>query len=486
MASITSTGIGSGLDVSSIISQLMALEKQPLTRLQTAGTVIDTKISAFGSIKSQVSALADVAKKLADPSSWNAKAATSSNTTAVTASVSDGTKASPTSFSLEVQQLARSQSIASAALATGTSTGTGTLTLQFGGWNAGSFTADGASTPLKIEIGAGEDSVAAVAAKINAAGAGVVATVITDDTGQRLLLRSKGTGEASGFRVQVEDADGNNADDAGLSRFGFDPQTGAFGMGAAAQASATQYGQNAKATVNGIPVVSQSNTLSDTIPGLSLALAQVTTTPVEVKVAVDSTALTKLANDFVTAYNATNGLLNEATSYDAENKQGALLQGDGTTIALQNALRRVLGTSSEGGGAFTLLSQIGIGISAARNGSISLDGTKFSNALKNPADLQALFSADTGNPATEGFGRKLKALTDTLVGTGGAIDSKTTSLTAQRKSNAKDQDNMNLRLVSTEARIRKQYSALDGQMASFNALSSYITNQVAQWNKATS
>ncbi|MBU2288344.1 MAG: flagellar filament capping protein FliD, partial [Gammaproteobacteria bacterium] len=367
----------------------------------------------------------------------------------------------------------------------GTSTGTGTLTLQFGRWDAGSFAADGESTPLAITIAPGEDSIAGVAAKINAANAGVVATVVTDTTGQRLLLRSKGTGEASGFRVQATDDDGVNTDDAGLSRLAFDPESGAFGMAGASQAAATQYGQNAKATLNGIAITSESNTLSDTVPGLSLTVAQVTTAPVEVGVQVDKTAITKLANDFVTAYNATNSLLNDATKYDPENKQAALLQGDQTTVSLQNALRRLMGTSSTGG-AYSMLSQVGIGVSAAGDGSIALDSSKFSAALNKPAYLQALFSADTGDASTSGFGRKLKSLMDGLVGTGGALDSKTTSLTTQRKNNQKDQDNFSQRLTDIEARLRKQYTALDTQMAQFNALSSYVTQQVAQWNKSSS
>ena len=486
MATISSAGIGSGLDVNSIVTKLMAVEQAPLTRLQTAAAVLDTRISAFGQIKSQLSALSDVATRLASKTSWEAKAATSSNTDAVTASVSDASQASPTSFSIEVQQLAKAQSVASAALATGTSTGTGTLTLAFGKWTAGSFAPDTASTPLTINIATGEDSVAAVAAKINAAQAGVVATVVTDTSGQRLLLRSKGTGEASGFRVQTQDDDGVNTDDAGLSRLAFDPEAGAFGMGAAAQATITQYGQNAKATINGIPVGSESNTLSGAVPGLDLKLAKVTTAAVEVKIAVDETAITKLANDFVTAYNAANQLLNQLTAYDAENKQGALLQGDATTLSLQNALRRLLATNNGATASLASLSDVGIGVVRNGDGNIALDSSKFSAALKKPAELQTLFAADTEDPATDGFGRKLSGLLGSLLGTGGAVASKTDSLTAQKKNNAKDQDRVNQRLSATEARLRKQYSSLDAQMAQFTALNTYITQQVAQWNKSTS
>ena len=484
MASISSAGIGSGLDVNSIITKLMAVEQAPLTRLRTAAAVIDTRISAFGQIKSQLSALSDVATRLASKTAWEAKAASSSNADAVTASVSDASLASPTSFSIEVQQLAKPQSVASAAIATGGSTGTGQLTIQFGKWSAGSFAADAGSTALTIDIGTGEDSVAAVAAKINAAQAGVVATVVSDTSGQRLLLRSKSTGEAAGFRVQAQDDDGVNTDDAGLSRLAFDPEAGTFGMGATAQAAITQYGQNAKATINGIPVGSESNTLAGAVPGLDLTLAKLTTAAAEVKVSVDETAITKLANDFVSAYNSANQLLNQLTAYHAENKQGALLQGDATTLSLQNALRRLLGTRSETGSLATL-SDVGIGVVRDGDGNVALNSSKFSAALKKPADLQTLFAADTEDAATDGFGRKLSSLMDSLLGTGGAVASKTDSLASQKKNNVMDQDRFNLRLSATEARLRKQYTSLDTQMAQFTALNTYITQQVAQWNKST-
>lgn len=484
MAAISSAGIGSGLDVNNIISQLMAVEQAPLTRLQTAATTIDTRISAFGQIKSQLSALQDVATRLASKTAWDAKAASSSNAEAVTASVSDASQASPTSFSIEVQQLAKSQSVASAAIATGASTGTGSLTIAFGQWTAGTFAPDVESTALTIDIAAGEDSVAGVAAKINAAQAGVVATVVTDASGQRLLLRSRSTGEAAGFRVQAQDDDGVNTDDAGLSRLAFDPEAGAFGMGAAAQAAITQYGQNAKATINGIPVGSETNTLSGAVPGLDLTLSKVTTAAVDVKVAVDEGGITKLANDFVSAYNAANQLLSQLTAYDPDKKQGALLQGDATTLSLQNALRRLLGTRSEGG-AFATLSDVGIGVARDSNGNIALDSGKFSAALKKPADLQTLFAADTEDPANDGIGRKLSTLMDSLLGAGGAVASKTDSLASQKKSNENDQDRIALRLSATEERLRKQYSALDAQMAQFSALNTYIAQQVAQWNKST-
>lgn len=177
--------------------------------------------------------------------------------------------ASATSFTLDVDQLAGLQSGSSAALAPGSTPGAGTLTLQLGSWSAGgaAFT-PGTAAPVDVTISAG-DNIAAIATKINTAGAGVVATVFNDGTNERLLLSSKITGAAAGFRVQSADA--------ALSGLVFDPQY-KLGVGMAAVGIPVQYGQDAKARINGLAVTSATNTLTDNIPGVTITLAATTTT----------------------------------------------------------------------------------------------------------------------------------------------------------------------------------------------------------------
>jgi len=114
---ISSPGVGSGLDVNSIVSQLVAIEKQPITTLQTKASTLQSQLSAYGTIKSQVSALQDAATTLATASNWAAQSATSSNTSAVT--VTAGATATSTAFGLDVTRLAQAQTTASRSLTTG-------------------------------------------------------------------------------------------------------------------------------------------------------------------------------------------------------------------------------------------------------------------------------------------------------------------------------------------------------------------------------
>lgn len=477
---ISSIGVGSGLDVESIISQLTALEKQPLTTLQTKAATIQTRISTVAQIKSQVSALATSAKTLAQASAWTGKTLTSSNETAVKGSVTSS--ASPTSFDVEVQQLAKAQSTASSAVAVDTAIGTGTLTIDLGTWNytgTPAFT-PGSASAVSVTIGSGEDTLTKIAAKINSASAGVTATVLRDASGERLLMRSNSTGEAKGFRIQVTgDSDGINNDSAGLSRLAFDPANGNFGMAA----NTYQKALNTQATINGIAVSSANSTLTDAVPGVTLEFGAVTTSPVTVKVAADTTTIKKNIQDFMAAYNSLSKSLTDATKYDEVSKTAGVMQGDSVVVGLQNALRSLLGSSSSGS-TFSRLADIGLEVK--RGGLMSLTGSKLDNALKDLDNLQALFTADNTGTASDGFGLKIQSFADGLLATGGTVTNKSDALQNALKSNSKEQEKVSQRATLMEKRLRAQYSALDGQMAGLSSLNSYISQQVAAWNKSGS
>lgn len=157
--------------------------------------------------------------------------------------------------------------------------------------------------------------------KINGAkNLGVTATIVSDASGERLLLRSKTTGEASGFRMTATDVDGDNTDDAGLSRL--------------VAGAATDYAADARATVNGIAVTSGSNTFSNTVSGVTFNALKVTTDPVDITVASDTSGVKQNIEAFVKAYNAANQALNQITDYDKDTKTAGLLQGDSSTVII--------------------------------------------------------------------------------------------------------------------------------------------------------
>lgn len=490
MATISSIGVGSGLDAEGIITKLVALEKQPLTTLQTKAKFFQSQITEFGKVQAEMSTLMDAANALTSDAGWDSRTASSSNTSAATVTVSS--TAGATSFTLDVDALAASQSIASATAATGSFVGAGTMTLQLGKWATGgaSFT-PGTASAVDIAV-TDTDTVTTLAQKINTANMGVVATVFNDGTNSRLLLRSKTTGEEAGFRVQVTDNDGLTNDGAGLSRYAFDPEAGAFGM--ASGATPVVYAADAKARINGMAVTSATNTLKENIPGVTINLLATTTTnyglpaeaksPVTMTVSEDVTFAVKNVSAFVEAYNKLSTHLSNLTKYDAETKTGALFQGDASVLGIQSVLRSILGSTSVGSSVYSYLSDVGI--QRQKDGTLSINTTKLAAAANNGSELKKLFLTDNSNNLTNGFALKIKDFAQGALFTGGQVANKATALQTVLSNNARDQDRVSERAAQVESKLRKQYSALDTRMASLSALSSYVAQQVAAWNKTSS
>lgn len=481
MATISSPGVGTnGLDVKSIISQLVALEKKPLDTLKLQAATVNTKISAFGQIKSLVSDFADAASKLASLTGWNGVTTTSSDSKFVSASAIGGTL--PTSFSVEVQALAKAQATASTALLpVGGAMGAGTLRLELGQWGGshGAFT-PASGQPVDIVITA-TDKLSDVASKINGANAGVVATILTDASGERLLLSGKGTGAAAGYRVSVNEGRGwdstsvsfpENSDGSGLSRL----------VTAQMDPAATTWAADARATVNGVSVTSATNTFASTISGVTFKAEQVTTAPVSITVSKDTSAIQSNIDAFVKSYNAINQLLQEATKYDAKTGAAGLFQGDSITVALQNTLRNALQSVTKSGGPFQRLADVGI--AQQLGGDLAVDAAKLNKALTdNPEDVKNLFRS-TGGEAADGIAVQIKAVTTSLLASNGFFKSKDDSLQLSLKRNADDQARLLQKADAFEKRITQRYNALDTQLTSLNGLNAYISQQVTTWNKS--
>ena len=468
MATISSPGIGSGLDVKSIVSQLIALEKQPLTALQVQAATVNAKISSFGQTKSLVSALSDAASTLNSLTTFNGVTTSSSNTSVLTASAIGGTAAN--SFTVKVDSLAKAQSTASAALLpVGGALGAGILRLQLGQWTVApaSFTPQTGVAPVDITVSA-TDTVTDVASKINGANAGVSATVLNDSSGQRLLLRSSSTGVVAGFQLSAtSDADGNTTDNAGLSRL--------------VAGTSYQYGADARIQVNGIPVSSSSNTFSNVVSGVTLTAVAPNDATADVAVVPDKSLVSDAINKFVAAYNAINDALNEQTKYDPATKTAGLLQGDPTAIGLQSALRGIL-QSTTSGSAYKRLADIGI--TQQLGGDLAVDNTKLKTALANGDEVKKLFKNDNGNPLTNGVALKFKTFSQGLLSAAGLFSSTDASLKRALAANTNDQDKLNAKITRDETALNRRYSALDVQLSTLNSLSAYVTQQVAQWNKS--
>lgn len=456
---ISSAGIGSGLDVAKIVEQTVAAEKVPLKKLEYKAEGIQTQISTYGEIKSLTSKLGDIASKLTRDSAWNGVSISSSNPTlsgTMTGIAATGT------YNIQVMHLAQAQ------------------TTALGGAGGAALPKDqtmGAAGTIKLTMGTeskdiaieSSDTLTKIATKINEAGMGIQASIVTNVDGQeRLMLRSKETGTDKAFTVDLSSAP------------------------TALRQTPTQDAQNAKVKLNGMEVESSSNTFANTIPGMSFTVSELTSTAATLNVKADTEAMKKNIQEFVDTYNELNDLLTKSTKSvrtadgkldPSVQKEGVgTLQGDSATVSLQNSLRMLTQGISGSTGGLTRLAEIGIQMQ--EGGKLSTDTTKLDKALTNLEGLKGLF-ANKADALGQGGGIAVnfKNFTDKLLAFDGTLNTKSDSLESKLKSNTAEQDKVNKRADTLEKRLYAQYSALDTKMASLNALNAYVSQMVTTWNK---
>jgi flagellar hook-associated protein 2 len=410
MTGITSTGLGSGLDIKSLVSGLVSAEQTPVTkRLDKQEARITAQISSYGSLKSAMSTFQGSLSGLKNLSTFQKLSATSSDTSIITASAFSN--ADQASYNLEAKQLAKSQTLATPAFSSATSTvGAGVLTIKFGATSYDpltdsytGFTQDGNKGTLSLTIDATNNTLAGISEAINKAKAGVTAAVVTDTSGSRLVLNSTDTGANNSMEISVADNDGNNTDTSGLSALAFNL--------AATNMTQAQAAQDAKLAINGLDILSSSNTVNTALKGLTLNLQQAQPGKiVTVGVSQNNDDITKAVDGFVKGFNDLVKIIKPLTGYDAAKQQAGLLQGDFTLNGAMAQLRTELVNTVSGlNGAAKSLSDIGI--STQKDGTLVLDSAKLSSQLASnrlgvtavfavlgrPSSIHVVFAAGTGD-----------------------------------------------------------------------------------------
>ena len=472
--SLSSPGIGSNLDVNGLVSQLMAIERKPLQLSQNREATVKSQLSAYGILKSQIATFGDAAAALGRTEKLLAFKTSIADTEVATITANPLTNTSTTAvagdYSLEVRQLARVEKLATASFAASTSiVGTGTLTISLGTYDSigNTFTA-GSALPLNITIGSSNNTLAGVRDAINAANRGVSATIVTDNTGARLVVSGKETGSNQAIKI----------DAPGLAAFAFDPT-----VAGVQSVVRLQSAQDAKIMVDKLEIVSSTNQVKGAIEGITLSLTKAKPgVETAVSVARDNTSVATTLREFVTAFNSLNTVVRNFTKFDPASRVKGALQGETTAVAVLNQMRTtVAGALPGGSGALTRLADIGVNMQA--DGSLKLDELKLARTIDTGFDkLSRLFISSSGN--TDTFTTRIKAFVDKSQGTNGLIDAKTDGLTARIKRFDQEQEKINDRLLTVQARLLKQFNALDSRLATQTAMSTYLTNQAAAWTNS--
>lgn len=444
MATISAAGIGSGLDVKSLVSQLMAVEQQPLIALNAKKTGITSKISAYGSLSSVLASLKTAATTLNTPSKINAFTAAFSDTTFGTSSATSTATAG--TYDIAVTQLAKAHSLASAAKAADTTViGEGTLTINSG------------SNSFALTIDSSNSTLAGIRDAVNAStlNTSVNASVITDVNGARLVFSAKNTGLANAITVSSVETI---------------PAAGGLSQLDTANMTQGNPAQNAVMTVNGVSITSASNTVTTAITGVSFTL-QKDASSATLTIGRNSSAVSQAASDFAKAFTTLNTTVKNLTAYDVTNKASSVLTGDSTASLVRTSLRNVLSTVPSGlTGTYNSLAQVGISIQS--DGSLTVDSTKLQSAIDNHfSDLQATLAA---------YGNAISTAVTNLTGTNGAVATRVSSLNASIRSIEDQGIRLSARLDNVQARYNRQFSALDGVLSGMTATSNFLTQQLAR------
>ncbi|BCA95274.1 flagellar hook-associated protein 2 [Legionella antarctica] len=534
--SLSSPGIGSGLDVKTLVEALVKAEITPLqTRHDNKLTSVNTELSAIGQLKSSLANLQTSLNNLSDVTKFYNMKYSVSNVDFLSATLTS--QATKGTYQVEVEALAQQQSLASTYL-NPTSVGSGNITINFGTYNPDKtvFTANGDAAPVNVTIAPGSDSLVAIRDAINDTNSGVTASIVQDSLGSRLTLTSSKTGE--NYAMQVSSS---------IPELNYDPTMGNNAL------TETIAAQNSVVKINGLSLTQSTNQLQDAISGVTINLKKAEPGTITTLTVDDNKdQLTNLIKDFVSKYNDSMTFLTNLTGYNKDTKQSGLFQGDPQFRNLKLNLGK-WATSPLVKSTNSIQSLADLGITTTENGLLELNQDKYNTALSNHyADIGALF-AKTATPtdsnirinsvnaqvpagkydvflseftpgvnmagtigsfpatSSDGItlngsddlgGLSIKVLSgsdgsrgqivvndgiavlmnhflDSYMDTAGDLNQRAEQLNKQVNLLSKTQTQINARSVSVQNRYLKQFNALDVLLTQMQSTSSFLTQQLA-------
>ena len=446
--SIQFGGLATGLDTSSIIDQLMNIERQPLTRLEADKTWLNNRLKAFTELDTRLKSFADSIKDLNDRDTLLKRSTTLGSEEFFTASASRDAVPGA-SYEVEVVSLARVQKSVSNGVASSSEAlfGTGTLSLSVG------------EETHTIDIGEGENSLAGIMAAINKADVGVRAAIINDGTvnpdGSSTPFRMVLTGEtvAKEFSLDASGLTGGASLDLGTP---------------------VQQATRAHVRVDNIDIYSDTNTLTEAIPGMTLDLRKAeagTTTSLAVN--VDKAAIKEAIEEFATGYNKVVSFITSQSVIDGEG--GGVLGGDSGINAIKRRLQTMLTQPVENSGTLRALSQLGF--ETQKDGTLQVNEKTLGAAIDE--NLDSVVSLLAGEDGVEGVATRFKNYLFEMTSSGsGLLQGRKESITNNLKRIDTKVDAVQARLEQRQKTLEAQFSAMETLISGLNAQSSYLSQQM--------
>lgn len=464
MPDLTFTGIGSGLKVNDIVSAIVGAEVAPYaSRYNKQQAAITTDISAIGALKSALESVTDSIESLSDIDNFQQRTASGADSFV---GMSTSKDAQIGNYSVKVDALAQAHKLMSGAIDSEEAVGEGTLNIAV---NTADFDIAVSATDTLSDIrDAINDSVD---------NDSVIATIVTNDAGQHLIMTSKETGVANKITTTVTDvSDGDNTDNLGLSRLAYDL---AAIPTAIANLSETNAAQNAQITIDGSLVVTNStNEFINVIDGVDITAKKMHDVDDDndiskISLSVNNANIKAGVEKFVESYNAFQEL-GKRLGKGSEEGSGPLA-GDSLLRGVMSKLRQELSKSFDSGNGSTL-SLSGLGVESDQYGVLTLDSDMLNEFVDN--DVNGVEQFFVGTDSVDGFAASIDKLTSFYTDTDGIIQNRIDSRTTQLDRLDDDNVAFTRRMESLEARLFKQYNAMDLLVAQLNSTSSYIMAQL--------
>ena len=464
MASVSSLGVGSNLDLSALLDKLNAAEQQKLTPLTTQQTSYKAQLTAWGVVKSALQKVQTATDALAKADKIATTTVTSKNT-AFSATVEGGVPAG--NYSVEVLKMAQSQTLTSKEFSSSKDKIGGTTASDS---RAITITQPGQKEPMTVTLTDDQTSLTGIRDAINKQNGSVTATIVkADDDSYYLSLTSKETGVSNAMTVTV------TGDDTLKNNLAYDPKsTSGNGLKQTVQAS------DAEVKINDITIKRSSNTIKDAPEGLTLTLLKESeaSKPEQLTVTRDNTAMKAAIQSFVDAYNSLQTTITSQTKYtavdqgsDNQDSSNGDLMGDGTLRNIQTRLRSMV-ISAQPTDYATLSS---MGITQDVNGKLTVDSTKLDKALNDkPGSVTEFF---VGDGEKTGFGVETSALLKQFLANDGAVQSATDGINNSLKKLKTRIDDTTLSINNTIERYKKQFTQLDTLVNKLNNTGNYLNQQ---------
>lgn len=449
MATITSSGSGSGLDIAGIVDQLVAAERAPVAnRLTARESKANELLSALGKFKSSLASFQDSLKALKEINTFQGRKVTVGNDKVFSATASSASR--PGNYTVEVTALAAAHRISSAARPDATSAvGTGIISITVNG------------NTSNIAISSGANSLNDIRDAINAApdNPGVRATIVTGNSGAHLVVSATNTGVANAITMAVSGGDG------GLSPFVY-----AAG-GPANTMTQLDAAADAGVIIDGVTVSSATNKITGAIEGVTLDLLGADPgTEIALGIAYDTDGAKRSVGNFVNAYNKLIDTITELTKYNKDTRDAAPLLGDSTVRGVRDQLRRALSSVTGDSDAASLAS---IGVTTQTDGKLAANATRLDAAIA--ADFDAIGGLFSG---TTGLATRLDTIISSTLSGSSTIATRESNLKTTLKTITTQRASLDERLVLVRERLSKQFNAMDSLLAQLKTTSSFLSAQL--------